>query len=476
MAVAKAGRVISSRNLQRLRAIQEALKDILDNAGADADDVLNAVSTRKGASRAFIIHKARDGLRYVGLITSNAYVDRDNEIVSEKALRSWVESAWQGGSYIADNPLLFWHGGPAIGDVIWSDMRGSFLIEIAKERRNPFAKLIFNLVERMPIQWGVSHGFKDKAHEFVGRWKVYRRIAKKETSILPLVFAANAFTQVKVKNMGTMDKFRLSFLKKNAPEAAALERSLTRTARRKQQQLDRAGVERKGRRTGNRASNKQQEKQIASKQRRQQVPDDELDEDEFEDDVADEDDETDEEKALDVQTLGEGLVSMVEELLTEAGADVPDDLEERLMALIEAASTDGEMASDDEDDEDDEPVKRRAPSKSSSRRVQQKQTELLETLLEDLEVLEDLSEEVKSLKPLTKLPKTVQMFEKRLRNVERALRGGPRAASEDDDSEIEQDEDDEFQRNIRRQKNQTRSDGMFADLYDDGDSEGTGDE
>jgi hypothetical protein len=471
----KAGRVVSRRNLDRLRSIYAALKDILDNARLDADALAPPDQAADTAKHITFLHKGKDGLRFVGLITSNAYVDRDREIVSFKALHDWVETAWQGGQYVADNPLLFWHDGPPIGDVIWSDMRGPFLVEIAKERRTPFAKLIFDLVEQLPISWGVSQGFRDKGHNYIGRRKVYRRIAKKETSILPLAFAANAFTQVEVTKMG--NKLRLNFLQRHAPEAAHLEKRLTRSARNKQSSLDKAGIARKQRQTGNRTTNKRNEKGRKQTTSRRAAPDE--DEDELEDEDFEDEEDTEVVKALDVQTLTDGLISMIEELLTEAGAEVPDDLEERIAALLDAATSTDSADAGDGGDNADQQAARETKQSQAALRLQRKQVQLLETLMEDLEVVDELADEVKALKPVAGLPKQVKALQQRLMRVEKKLSGGPRAASDEDESEVddedidEEDEKDlqEFKRGIQRQKNKGRAEGMFGDLYEQDDDD-----
>jgi hypothetical protein len=419
-------------------------------------------------TRAVLLRKGSDGLRYIGLITSNAYADRDGEIVSERALRHWVASVWKGGRYAADNPLLFWHAGEPIGDVIWSDMRGPFLIEIAKERPTPFARRIFDLIARREAAWGVSHGFVDQAHDYDGRWKVYRRIAKKETSVLPLAFAANAFTTVKVK---TMNPLRMRWLKKHAPEAAALERDLTRDAKQRQRKLEAAGVTRK-------AQRKAEPKQNVVT-----------------------------EKAIDAEALSESLAGFLDGVFAEAGVEAPEDLSERIAALI-ASLDDGEAPLDadavaetladaseellaeegadapqdlqaqiatiiDEEEDMSEQVAARKPDPTKERL--EKQTELLEDLLDDLAVLDDLAAEVKALKPLLELKAELADVRKDLRLLKRKLAGGPRAASTDGETEVDAEDGDdadvaEFKRQIKRLKNKGRADGLFADLFENGDA------
>jgi hypothetical protein len=435
-----------------------------------------------------VILKGKDGLRYIGLITSNAYADRDGEIVAEDALKAWVNSVWKGGAYRASNPLLFWHAGQPIGDVIWSDMRGAFLIEIAKERRTPFARLIFNMIERGDIEWGVSHGFRDKAHDWDGRWKVYRRIAKKETSVLPLVFAANPFTSVKVKSMNLL---RLGWLKKNAPDAAALEKRLTTDAKERQSKLERAGVTRKEKQQKLPLSLKKTEK--PSRKSRKEII---------------------EEKAIDPASLAENLTSFLDDVFAESGVEAPEDLNDRIAALIEAldggeAPLDAEMVAETIADASEELLaeegaeapddlqeqiagiideeeaveaeeetmsarKRRVVVNAAEKQRTEKQTELLEALLDDLSVLDEIAEVVKSLKPLIGLGKDMATVKKELRLLKRKMSGGPRAASGDDETEVGDDADEEeaddvaeFKQQIKRRKQKTRAEGMFNDLYDE---------
>lgn len=450
-------------------------------------------------STAFVF-KGQDGLRYIGLITSNAYVDRDGEIVAEDALKAWVNSVWKGGAYRAKNPLLFWHAGQPIGDVIWSDMRGAFLIEIAKERRTRFARLIFNLIERGTIKWGVSHGFRDKAHDFDGRWKVYRRIAKKETSILPLAFAANPFTTVKVKNMN----LRLSFLRRAAPEAAALEERLTNDAKARQRKLERAGVQRKQRKSAALNLTKKRDEKSSRNRKKDEI----------------------EEKAIDPTSLAENLTSLLDGVFADAGVEAPADLNERIMALIESldaedapvdVETVAEVVADTADEllaeegaeapddlqeqiteviEDEEAVEEEVASRKArtQRRVEkrnQQQTALLEELLDDMSMIGEIGESVnelsKAVKGLGGIVKEITQVKTELRQIKRKMQGGPRAASEDDDTILDDGDDDEddadggddaeekdrrkFKEQMKRRKQKTRSDGMFGDLYENNEDE-----
>lgn len=148
---------------------------------------------------------ASDTRRLMMIVTSNAYQDREQEIVSQQALEGYVESCWKDGDFVGDNPLLLWHGGEPIGDIIYAAMEGPFLIEIARERSNQIVnvargeqsplygevKAIWDALEQEP-DLGASHmfGFLQE-DESDG---VYKRIFKKESSVLPRMAAANFLT------------------------------------------------------------------------------------------------------------------------------------------------------------------------------------------------------------------------------------------------------------------------------------------
>jgi hypothetical protein len=166
---------------------------------ADADAHARAINANIHKSM-IDIYKSDSGLRHVLLISSNAYEDRDEEIVMEKALVQHVKDFEPGGK------LLFWHGGQAIGTVQDAWMSGPFLVEIAQELENkvidiarqgedPFliqrAK-VWDHIEAHKGDWGVSPGFvalRSDADD-----GVFEDIRIVERSILPRKYAANYFT------------------------------------------------------------------------------------------------------------------------------------------------------------------------------------------------------------------------------------------------------------------------------------------
>lgn len=155
------------------------------------------------------IHKGTDGQRLMLLVTANAYKDREKEIVSQKALEGYVSASWKDNEFIGDNPLLVWHAGDPIGDIIYADTEGPFLIEVARERPNATV----NLAEegQAPVEvevravWDALEQEKElgASHEFYYITSdredgVYEMIHKTETSVLPRWAAANYFTEAEV--------------------------------------------------------------------------------------------------------------------------------------------------------------------------------------------------------------------------------------------------------------------------------------
>jgi hypothetical protein len=163
------------------------------------------------AAKSSLIDAQLDGLRLMLVVTSNAYKDREEEIVSRKALEQYVAESWDEDTkaFIGNNPYLLWHGGEPIGDIIYADMEGPFLIEVARERPNAVVdlaregeepllaeiKTVWDMLEREPNlaasqQFAYITGDREDG--------VYEYIKKMETSALPRWAAANYFTEAQV--------------------------------------------------------------------------------------------------------------------------------------------------------------------------------------------------------------------------------------------------------------------------------------
>lgn len=144
--------------------------------------------------------------RHMLLISSNNRIDRDGEIVTEKALADYVRRSHdKTGNYIGNNDLLWWHGGEPIGKIIECDLVYGFLVEIAEELPNAVVTVgkaenqervaiadIWNMVQKAPNLFAVSqggYGVTDGTDN-----TVLSAIVKRESSLLPAQNPANLFT------------------------------------------------------------------------------------------------------------------------------------------------------------------------------------------------------------------------------------------------------------------------------------------
>lgn len=149
-----------------------------------------------------LVYKTGSGLRRMILLSSNAYEDREGEIVKQRALENYVAKF---------NPqvpqhLLFWHEGEAIGRILEARMVGPFLFEMAEEIPNRLINIaardekplfvavkdVWDAIENSADSWGVSIGFQHRVGDELD--KAFDEIIKFETSVLPLREAANAIT------------------------------------------------------------------------------------------------------------------------------------------------------------------------------------------------------------------------------------------------------------------------------------------
>lgn len=166
---------------------------------SNADSILKKIGGlfQQGLKPGQTVIKGADGARYMLIVTSNSYQDRDAETMTTDALKADVNRHWTGDdtAFMSDNPLLFWHDDRArIGDVVYGDVKGAFYVELAKEGNSPLAKAIFDYREAHPDEkWGASHRFEYyRAHR--SKDGTFAAIRKRETSILPREAAANALT------------------------------------------------------------------------------------------------------------------------------------------------------------------------------------------------------------------------------------------------------------------------------------------
>lgn len=150
--------------------------------------------------------KDKAGRRYLWMVTSNGYKDRDKEHVATKALEQYVKACWTGDdtAFVGDNHHYIWHVKElgSISDLMFADVWSGFLVELWREQDDPIAKAFYNFVERHDeIEWGASHGFQG-----VLKGDTFTHINKFESSSLPLDAAANLLTLSEVLPMSVKSK------------------------------------------------------------------------------------------------------------------------------------------------------------------------------------------------------------------------------------------------------------------------------
>jgi hypothetical protein len=133
--------------------------------------------------------KTAKGYRWVA-ISSTAYRDRDNEIVSTKALRDAVEQNKRTDA----GPLRFWHvPGLDIGTTDYQEVTddGKYLIESGMFNNAEIAQNVAKAVAKG--DWQMSLGFRHPLNE-PDRDGVFHTIQIFERSIVPQGKAANPQT------------------------------------------------------------------------------------------------------------------------------------------------------------------------------------------------------------------------------------------------------------------------------------------
>lgn len=148
--------------------------------------------------------RAKDGKRYMFIVTSNSYEDRESETLTTKSLERWVNSCWPADDYFhTSNKQLVWHHDALeVGDIVWADMAGPFLLEVARERPGIIAKTAYDYYESTDEALGASHRFAYPTSQRDDDG-TYHVIDKLETSTLPRKAAANLLTFSGVLPMDT---------------------------------------------------------------------------------------------------------------------------------------------------------------------------------------------------------------------------------------------------------------------------------
>lgn len=139
-----------------------------------------------------IMYKSRDGYRWVG-ISATAYRDREQEIISTKALREAVQRSAKTGDF---GPLRYWHvPGLEIGTTDFQALteNGRFLIESGMIDSD-IAEALMKKGKGWEMSLGFVHSKKEPDPD-----GVYHNIQIFERSITPPGYAANGLTSIEVE-------------------------------------------------------------------------------------------------------------------------------------------------------------------------------------------------------------------------------------------------------------------------------------
>lgn len=140
------------------------------------------------------------------LLSSNAYRDRDGEIVSTKALLDDVARADRDRDY---GPLRWWHvPGLDIGDCDFNAMSGRVLVESGTFRSEAIGQSVFKAQGGLQASIGFKHPHTEPDLE-----KIYWNIRRFERSLTPTGRASNPFTKLVVKQERQMDSEKIEALK-----------------------------------------------------------------------------------------------------------------------------------------------------------------------------------------------------------------------------------------------------------------------
>ena len=162
------------------------------------------------ALSSFAVYKDQAGRERWVMVSSNAFRDRDGEIVSQKALQADVARADQDRQY---GPLRWWHVGQPfgagldIGDCDYNAMAGRMLIESGTFR----SPAIGAAVARKAADLQGSIGFVHPPNE-PDADGVFTHIRRFERSLVPRGKAANPFTSLLVKETSAMDETKVKAL------------------------------------------------------------------------------------------------------------------------------------------------------------------------------------------------------------------------------------------------------------------------
>lgn len=191
------------------------------------------------APASFAVYKDASGAYRWVMLSSNAFRDRDGEIVSTKALEADVARADADGNY---GPLRWWHVGVPFGPGLdlgvcdFNAMVGRMLIESGTFK----TAAIGQAVAAKAGQLQGSIGFTHPANE-PDQGGVFWHIHRFERSLVPRGKAANPYTQLYVQEI-PMDETKVKELAALLGIPLDQVQSLVTSAQTKEAKLEAAGV------------------------------------------------------------------------------------------------------------------------------------------------------------------------------------------------------------------------------------------
>jgi len=198
---AKGGRRLQSSKVEFLGNLKGNLESLLKGLGeligwASYDDKKPSLPGALFKEHSGLTaHKALDGRTWLLTWTTNAFLDREGEIFTTKAINDYV--ARHAGDETKGR-FDFWHlPGTEFGTIMWQGVEGRFLIESGPFDNNEKGRKAeeFFLAhpnghpEYAPEGWGTSHTYKYKQED--RKDGVYDWFEKTLTTVLPFSAAAN---------------------------------------------------------------------------------------------------------------------------------------------------------------------------------------------------------------------------------------------------------------------------------------------
>ncbi len=169
-------------------------EDQLPKAWQETDD-------KKELDGTLFIEREKSGKYRWTLFSSNAFQDKDKEIVSTKALENDVDESDASGLY---GPLRWWHvKNLNLGDCDFRMVTGRVLVESGTFFDDTVAEAVKEASDILRVSIGFFH---PKSEPVNG---VFETIRTYERSILPAGREANALTRVAVKETNDMAKANL---------------------------------------------------------------------------------------------------------------------------------------------------------------------------------------------------------------------------------------------------------------------------